>query len=77
MKHTIITCDLCNRRIYKDGWEIEDGAVKIRVKALEMMQQGLTKNLEPVMYPGWKRKVLYICPKCVEKLIGLCKEENA
>lgn len=75
MKHTIIECDLCNCRIYRNGYLIDNGAVTFRVKVLEMIEQGLTKDLKPVIYPGWKRRRLHICPKCVEVIKKLCKGE--
>lgn len=27
MRHTIIACDLCDQRIYRNGWLIEEGAI--------------------------------------------------
>lgn len=73
MKYMIIECDLCNSRIYRKGFLIDKGAVTFHVKELEMMEQGLTKDLEPVICPGWKRRRLHICPKCVDKIKEICK----
>lgn len=72
MKHTIISCDLCDQRIYMDGWQVEEGVVKLRVNVLEQLL-GATVDMTPVTYPGWRRKTLYICPECVGKIKSLCK----
>ena len=72
MKHTIIACDMCDQRIYRDGWLIEEGAVKFPVRLLEQLT-GATVDMAPVTFPGWRRRKLYICPECVEKIKGLCK----
>lgn len=71
MKHTIICCDLCNGRIYKDGWLFNKGAVTFRLKELKVDDDYL-----PIVYPGWKRRKIHICPKCVEKIKKICKGEN-
>ena len=72
MKHTIIVCDLCGERIFKNGWLIDNGAVLLHMKELELFTQGLPKDLSPVIYPGWKRRKIHVCPKCVEKIKTLC-----
>ena len=71
MKHAIIECDLCNRRIYKDGIVLESGSVRLRAKVLENFSERLADI--PVTYPHWKRKMYYICPKCVDRIKKLCK----
>ena len=72
MKHTIICCDLCNGRIYRDGWfMMEEGAVKLRVKVLTKVPERLADI--PVTYSEWKRRTLHICPKCVDRIKKLCK----
>lgn len=72
MKHTIITCDLCNSRIYKDGWfHVEDGAISISAKTLEYFNA-----IEEGVYAHWKRRRYYICPKCIEKMKQICKRRK-
>ena len=70
MKHTIIECDLCNGRIYRNGWFMEDGAVKLRMKELTKVSERLADI--PVTYSDWKRRTIYICPKCVDKIKEVC-----
>lgn len=71
MKHTIIDCDLCNGRIYRDGlFYRATGAVKLRVKALISFTDRFDDI--PVTYSSWKRRTLYICPKCVDKIKEIC-----
>lgn len=76
MKHTIIICDLCGGRIYKDGWfSIEEGAIAIRAKELEKMT-GM--DFAPgTIYSQWKRKKYHICPKCVQKIKEYCSGGSA
>lgn len=72
MKHTIITCDLCNSRIYKDGWFLlEHGAISISAKTLKYFD-----TFEGAVYSHWKRRRYYICPKCIKKLKQICKGEK-
>lgn len=71
MKHTIIECDLCNGRIYKNGLILENGAVRLRAKELNEVTEWLADI--PVTYSGWKRRTYYICPVCVEKIKRICK----
>lgn len=69
MKHTIISCDLCNGRIYKDGWfYCEHGAISVSAKTLEKLD-----TIDGVVCSHWKRRRYHICPKCVEKIKTLCK----
>lgn len=77
MKHTIIVCDLCNGRIYKDGWLFNKRVVTFRLKELEMIEKRLPDDLLPIIYPGWKRRRLHICPKCVDKIKEICKGGKA
>lgn len=73
MKHTIIACDLCNGRIYKDGYfKTEEGAISIRAKELRRIYQ-VDDVLGVVIYSTWKRKKYHICPKCVDKIKEICK----
>lgn len=72
-KHTIICCDLCGDRIYRDGWKVGKGAITFRAKELHLKLDGLTRELSPIFYPGWVRTRYHICPKCVEKIKTLCK----
>lgn len=72
MKHTIIECDLCNGRIYRNGWFFcEDGAVKLRTKVLSPFVDEYMPSC--VKYKQCKRRTLYICPKCVDKIKKICK----
>ena len=72
MKHTIIECDLCNGRIYRDRlFFVEDGAVKLRTKVLSTFVDEYMPSC--VKYKQWKRRTLYICPKCVDKIKEICK----
>lgn len=76
MKHTIITCDLCGGRIYKDGWfGIEKGAIAIRAKELEKERD--FEFAPHTIYSDWKRRKYHICPQCVEKIKDYCKGEKA
>ena len=75
MKHTIIDCDLCNGRIYRDNvFFCENGAVKLRTKVLEPFVDEYMPKC--ATYAHWKRRTLYICPKCVEKIKAICKGEE-
>lgn len=74
MKHTIIECDLCNGRIYKDGWFVEDGAVKLRVKVVEDIPPEFPVSEHRA---AWKRRTIYICPKCVDKIKEIAREGKA
>lgn len=77
MKHTIICCDLCNGRIYKDGYfKCEEGAIAIRAKEVEKIC-GTDDMLGIVTYATWKRRKYHICPKCVDKIKELCKGGKA
>ena len=71
MKHTIIECDLCNRRICKNGLVLEGGAVRLRAKVLKEFTKWLADI--PVTHSGWERITYYICPVCVEKIERICK----
>lgn len=72
MKHTIIECDLCNGRIYRDGiFHNGNGSVKLRTKVLEPFMD------EYMPCSHWKRRTIYICPKCVDKIKEVCKGEKA
>ena len=72
MKHTIIECDLCNGRIYRDGiFHNGNGSVKLRTKVLEPFVDECMPKC--VMYSQWKRRTIYICPKCVDKIKEICK----
>lgn len=72
MKHTIIECDLCKGRIYRDGmFFVENGAVKLRTKVLSPFVDEYMP--ECVAYSYWKRRTLYICPKCVDKIKEICR----
>ena len=73
MKHTIITCDLCNGRIYRDGYfQTEEGAIAIRAR--ELMWLDRAEDMERiVVFPKWKRRKYHICPKCVDKIKMICK----
>lgn len=74
MKHTIIVCDLCNGRIYKDGlFQCEEEAISISAKELRKFHRA-DDMLELVVYATWKRRKYHICPKCVEVIKKLCKE---
>lgn len=75
MKHTIIECDLCNSRIYRIGWFMEDGAIKLRAKELTKVSERIADI--PVTYSAWKRGTYYICPKCVDKIKEICKGGKA
>lgn len=76
MKHTIITCDLCDGRIYKDGYfRTEKGALCIRARQLERLERHTGHGIYRT-YAEWKRRKYYICPKCVEKLKGYCRAEE-
>lgn len=67
MKCTIINCDMCGGRIYKDGWfAIKKGAIILRAKELRELT-GYDFNAS-----GWKRQEYHICPKCVEKIKEYC-----
>lgn len=71
MKCTIINCDMCGCRIYKNGWfRIEEGAVTITAKTLE-------KIGGEVVGLGWKRRKYHICPQCVERVKGFCSGGGA
>ena len=72
MKHTIIECDLCGGRIYKDEWYVLDGAVMIRAKELKFFSKTLLEAGSPMIYPCWKRTKYHICPKCVKKIRTMC-----
>ena len=76
MKHTIIACDLCGGRIYKDGYfHTEEGAVSIRAR--ELMWLDRVEDIgRIVVFPSWKRSKYHICPKCVNKIKVLCKENG-
>ncbi len=74
MKHTLIECDLCNRRIYRNGLVLESGAVRLRAKVLKEVVEWLADI--PVTYSAWKRRTYYICPNCVEKIKEICKGEK-
>lgn len=73
MKHTIICCDLCNGRIYKDGYfKCEEGAISIRAKELRRFYD--TDGMLGVFtYSTWKRRKYHICPKFVDKIKEVCK----
>ena len=71
MKHTIIECDLCNGRIYRDGiFHMGNGAIKLRTKVLSPFVDEYMPKF--VTYSQWKRRTLYICPKCVDKIKEVC-----
>ena len=73
MKHTIITCDLCNGRIYKDGYfKTEEGAISIRARELTWLDR-VEDMGHIVVFPAWKRRKYHICPKCVDKIKKVCK----
>lgn len=72
-KYTIIMCDLCGSRIYRDGYfRSEEGAISIRARRLEWDFKGLDLGTI-ITHPQWKRRKYYICPRCVEKLKEVCK----
>lgn len=75
MKHTIIECDLCNGRICKDGYFMENGAVKLRMKVVTEVPAAFPASYEK--YSKWERRTIYICPKCVDKIKGICKGGEA
>lgn len=72
MKTTIINCDMCGARIYRNGWfEVEAGAVAIRVEVLEKMT-----CCDPGYYGRrWVWRKCYICPRCVGKIKEMCRDE--
>ena len=77
MKHTIISCDLCNGRIYKDGYfKTEEGAIAISARELTWVDR-VEDMGHIVVFPAWKRRKYHICPKCVEKLKQICKGEKS
>lgn len=74
MKSTIVTCDLCNVQIAKNGlFAFREGVVVIRAKELKFINS-LYGN--PVAYSSWKRSKYHICPKCVKKIKAFCKENG-
>ena len=71
MKHTIILCDLCGNRIFRDGWfnlGIANGALKLNARELKVWETGGT-----IIYDGWKRCKYHICKHCVEKVKKICE----
>lgn len=72
MKHTIIACDLCGGRIYKDGYfQTEEGAIAVRARELKWVDR-VEDMGRIVVFPAWKRKKYHICPKCVGKIKEYC-----
>lgn len=68
MKHTIICCDLCKGRIYKDRFfKTEEGAVAIKARELRWLN-----DMDLGDFPAWVRCEYHICPKCVERLKKIC-----
>lgn len=73
MKHTIIACDLCDGRIYKDGYfHTKEGAISVRARELLWIDRIVDMG-RIVVFPKWKRRKYHICPKCVEKIKAICK----
>lgn len=77
-KHTIISCDLCNGRIYRNGAFLKhmDGAVSIRAKMLKRVISGADELGALLTYPAWKRNKYHICPACINKIKELCRQEG-
>lgn len=66
MKCTIINCDMCGCRIYKNGhFRVERGVVTVRARALKWF--GYCHK--------WKRQKYHICPQCVDKIKEYCSGE--
>lgn len=72
MKHTIIECDLCGGRIFKDGYlKMEEGALRIRARQLKYLERHVGHGIYR-RYPTWKRRKYHICPGCVRKIKQYC-----
>lgn len=66
MKSTIITCDLCDGKIYTRGKFVgAEGTIAIHVRELKWLE-----------VPEWVRRKYHICPNCIKKLRKMCMERG-
>lgn len=66
-KITIISCDMCNKNIYENGFcGAMDGVVAFRARELRQIGHDM----------AWKSKRLHICPDCVKKLKKYCESKK-